>query len=260
MILDDICAYKVDEVAARKKVISRDELEERASEMEPPRDFRAALREPGISLIAEVKFASPVKGRFLEGVDPVQLASAYESAGARAISVLTDEHFFQGHLDYLTNVRKSVSVPCLRKDFIVDEYQIHEARVAGADAILLIMSCLSDEQVSEYLAVAKQYQMAVLVETHTADELERALAADAHIIGINNRNLNTFEVDIATTLELKNAVPGGKVLVSESGIYTREDVVRLEDGGVDSVLVGEAIVTSGNVTGKVRELLDNDTR
>lgn len=258
MILDEICEYKRGEVDRCKEKTPEYELRERAAEQAPPRDFRLALREPGIGLIAEVKFASPVKGQFLEGVDPVDLASAYEHAGANAISILTDEHFFKGHLDFLTDIRKSVNIPCLRKDFIIDPYQIHEARAAGADAILLIVSILSDEQIKDYLGLAKDYGMACLVETHDAEEIKRALAAGAHIIGINNRDLKSFKVDFETTLQLKKLVPGGHVLVSESGIYTREDVKRLEDGGVDAVLVGEAIVTSGDVTGKVRELLGHD--
>ncbi len=224
----------------------------------PPRDFRAALRRDGISLIAEVKKASPVKGVFSEDLDPVDVAGAYEQGGASAISVLTDEKYFRGKLDDLTAVRQSVDLPCMRKEFIVDEYQIYEARAANADAILLIVRVLSDEQMKEFHALARSLGMACLVETHTAAEIERALKAGAAIIGINNRDLDTFHVDIANTLELKKYVPGGNVLVSESGIQTRDHVRMLEDGGVDAILVGETLVTSGNIVAKIRELLGRD--
>jgi len=258
MILDEICDYKRGEVLAQKKEVPLRELEEQIEQAKPPRDFREALRMDGISLIAEVKLASPVKGVFLEDVDPIELAGVYEQHGARALSILTDEKYFGGSLDNLIKGRRQVSVPCLRKEFIIDEYQIYEARAAGSDAILLIVSCLSDAQLKDYLEIAKRLEMHCLVETHDGAEIERALNAGAHIIGINNRDLKTFEVDLKTTLELKKLVPGGHVLVSESGIYTRDHVRMLEDGGVDAVLVGEALVTSDNIGAKVRELLGNE--
>lgn len=258
MILDEICAHKATEVAAQRTKVPMAVLEDRIAELRPARPFRSALRQQGTSLIAEVKMASPSRGTFLRDVDPVELAGMYESAGARAISVLTDERFFQGKLDYLTAIHKSAKVPCLRKEFIIDAYQIYEARAAEADAILLIVRCLSDQQIKEYLAISASLGMDVLVECHEASEIERALKAGAHIIGINNRNLDTFDVDISRTLELKKLVPGGHTLVSESGIFTREDVVMLEDGGIDAILVGEAIVTSTDISGKVRELVGAD--
>lgn len=258
MILDEICAHKAIEVAAQRTKVPMAALEERIAELRPARPFRTALRQQGTSLIAEVKMASPTKGTFLRDVDPVELAGIYESAGARAISVLTDERYFHGRLDYLTAIHKSVKVPCLRKEFIIDAYQIYEARAAEADAILLIVRCLSDAQLKEYLGVSSSLGMDVLVECHDPSEIDRALKAGAHIIGINNRNLDTFAVDVKTTLELKKLVPGGHTLVSESGIFTREDVVMLEDGGVDAILVGEAIVTSRDFSGKVRELIGAD--
>jgi indole-3-glycerol phosphate synthase len=172
--------------------------------------------------------------------------------------VLTDGHFFKGTLDDLTTVHTHVAVPCLRKDFMVDEYQIYEARAAEADAILLIVGVLSNEQIKEYTALAASLGMASLVETHDEEEIERALETGSHIIGINNRNLKTFEVDINTTLRLKKLVPGGKVLVSESGIHTREHVKALENGGVDAILVGESLVTSKDINAKIRELLGRD--
>jgi len=258
MILDEICAHKREEVEARKREMPLARIQEALLDAKPPRDFRRALRGAGISLIAEVKRASPVKGVFVEDLDPVDLSSAYEQGGASAISVLTDQRYFRGSLDDLTLVRKHVEVPCMRKEFIVDEYQIYEARAASADAILLIVRMLSDAQLRDYQALAKSLGMACLVETHDAPEIERAIEAGSHIIGINNRDLDTFHVDIRTTLELKKRVPGGHVLVSESGIQTRDHVKMLEDGGVDAILVGETLVTSRDIVGKIRELLGRD--
>ncbi len=188
-------------------------------------------------------------------MDPAELAGVYAQGGARAISVLTDARFFKGSLADLGAVHQAVSVPVLRKEFIIDEYQIYEARAAEADAILLIVRILSDEQIKDYLKLSASLGMATLVETHTAEEIERAMKCGAHIIGINNRDLSSFHVDINTSLELKKLVPGGYVLVSESGIFTRDHVRRLEDGGVDAILVGEALVTSGNIGAKIQELL-----
>ncbi len=258
MILDEICAHKRSEVDARKRVVSLEKVQERLALARPPRDFRGALRAPGISLIAEVKKASPSKGVLLEGVPPVEIAGLYEQGGASAISVLTDARYFKGCLEDLVSVQQAVGLPVLRKEFIIDPYQIYEARAANADAILLIVKCLSDGELSEFMALAKELGLACLVETHDAPEIERALALGAHIIGINNRDLNTFDVDLTTTLKLKKIVPGGHVLVSESGIHTRDHVKLLEDGGVDAILVGEALVTSGNIVQKIRELLGSD--
>lgn len=258
MILDDICAHKRTEVDTSKKSVPLNALKQRLREVSAPRDFRAALRSPSISLIAEIKKASPSKGVLRANLDPAELGGLYERAGAKAISVLTDEKYFQGKLADLTAVRRHASVPCLRKEFIVDEYQLYEARAAEADAILLIARVLSDEQLRDYLQLSAELKMAALVETHDIREIERAIAAGAHILGINNRDLATFEVNLNTTLELKRHVPGGHVLVSESGIHTREHVQILEDGGIDAILVGESLVTSGDVAGKIRELLALD--
>ena len=255
MILDDICAHKREEVAAIKRATPLDEIQERIGQADPPRPFREALRRPGISLIAEVKRASPVKGVLFEDMDPVDLAGLYEHAGARAISVLTDERFFQGSLADLTSVRQSVKLPCLRKEFIIDEYQIYEARAARADAILLIVRILDDAQLRGFRELAESLGMDALVEAHDAREIERALAAGAHIVGINNRDLDTFEVDFNKSLELRRMAPGGHVLVSESGIKTRDHVRQLEDGGIDAILVGETLVTSNNIAATIRELL-----
>lgn len=258
MILNEICAHKKQEIDRRKSERPVTEIKDEIARVRPARDFRAALRKPGISLIAEVKKASPSKGTFIEDFDPIGLGSLYEQAGARAVSVLTDEKYFKGSLDDLTSVHQGVAVPCLRKEFIIDDFQIYESRAAQADAILLIVRCLSDAQLKDYLELAHDLGMDVLVESHTAAEIERAINAGAHIIGINNRDLDTFTVDINVTLELKRLVPGGHVLVSESGIHRREDVVKLEDGGIDAILVGEALVSSSNIAAKIGHLLGRE--
>ena len=258
MILDEICEHKRREIDAVKAAMPLSDIEERIENAGPARDFRAAFRGNGISLIAEVKRASPSKGVLMDNMDPATLGAIYERSGAVAISVLTDEKYFQGSLADLVSVRRAVDVPCLRKEFIIDPYQIYESRAASADAILLIVRILSDEELREFQALAHDLGMACLVETRDAAEIERALKADAAIIGINNRDLATFEVDIMRTLEIKKMVPGGKVLVSESGIHTRDDVRRLEKGGVDAILVGEALVTSDDISGTIRELLGRD--
>lgn len=258
MILDPILENKRIEVEAQKKRISVRDLEERIALNRKPRDFRSALRQEGISLIAEIKRASPSRGDILPGVDAVEIAALYEQCGARAISVLTDEKYFKGKLDDLTNAHRHVRVPCLRKEFIVDEYQIYEARAAEADAILLIVRCLDDEELKSFYKLARTLEMEVLVETHTAEEIERALEAGAHIIGINNRDLDSLDVDVNRSLELKKLVPGGNILVSESGIYTRAQVQQLEDGGVDAILVGESLLSSNDIRAKMQELLGYD--
>lgn len=223
----------------------RDELRKRALLRNDYRGFAAALKrsEAGeVALIAEVKKASPSAGVIVKSFDPVAIAKNYARAGAEAISVLTDETFFQGHLDYLQAIRDEVSAPLLRKDFILDEVQIAESNVAGADAILLIVAALEQSQLRELLAAATVYQLDVLVEVHTLAELDRALDADAQVIGINNRNLATFAVDLAVTETLSEEVPAGVVLVSESGIKTAEDLARVKACGVDAVLIGEALM------------------
>jgi indole-3-glycerol phosphate synthase len=258
MILDEICEQKRGEVAAAKVRRPLAQLKEWAKDAPKPRDFRRALRGDTIRLIAEVKRASPSRGTLLKGMEATDLASIYEECGAAAISVLTDEKFFRGSLDDLVSVRRSVKLPCLRKEFVIDDYQIYEARAATADAILLIVRILSDSQLCEYRELAESLGMGALVECHDADEIRRAIDSGASIIGVNNRDLQTFEVNLNTTLELRKLVPGGKVLVSESGIFTRQHVRILENSGVDAMLVGEALVTSSDVRAKLRELLGRD--
>jgi len=221
------------------------------------RGFRAAIdRGPGmLGLIAEVKKASPSAGVIAENFDPVQIALTYESAGANAISVLTDEPFFQGNLSFMTRVRAAVGLPVLRKDFILDEVQIYEAAFAGADAILLIVAALEQPQLEHLLAVATDFQLDVLVEVHTLEELDRALETDATIIGINNRNLATFQVDLKTTEELSEEVHEDIVLVSESGIKTPDDTRRVLESGCNAILVGETLMRADDVHAAVEALV-----
>jgi indole-3-glycerol phosphate synthase len=221
------------------------------------RPFAAAVnRGPdGLGLIAEVKKASPSAGVIAESFDPVLIARAYEDAGAHAISVLTDEQFFKGSLAYMTNVRAAVSLPVLRKDFMLHEAQIYEASVAGADAILLIVAALEQDRLEALYQTADLCQLDVLVEVHTREELDRALDLGATLIGINNRNLTTFEVDIATTEQLSEEVPDGVTLVSESGLKTRDDTQRVFTAGCNAILVGESLMRTGDVHAQVIELL-----
>jgi indole-3-glycerol phosphate synthase len=240
--LQEIIRVKRDEIERLRP--RRDELHKAALLRSDFRGFAAALR-PGegkLALIAEIKKASPSAGVIVESFDPVTIARNYERAGVEAISVLTDERFFQGHLDFLKLVRASVAPPLLRKDFILDPLQIIEAAAAGADAILLIVAALSQDQLVALLETAALYQLDALVEVHTLAELERALDTEARIIGINNRNLTTFEVDLGVTEKLSEDVPGEIVLVSESGIRTADDLARIKACGVDAVLIGEALM------------------
>ncbi len=221
------------------------------------RGFAAALDRgnDALGLIAEVKKASPSAGVIATDFDPVRIAQEYEAAGAHAISVLTDEQFFQGHLAYLTKVRESIGLPCLRKDFIIHEVQIFEAAVAGADAVLLIVAALDDAQLRHLFDVATACQLDVLVEVHDLPELDRALDLDVKLLGINNRNLTTFEVDLETTVRLSEEVPDDVILVAESGLKTRADTQRVLDAGANAILVGESLMRTGDIAGQVRELL-----
>lgn len=217
------------------------------------RSFEQALRQgpDRLSLIAEVKKASPSAGVIAEDFDPLLQAQAYDAAGAHAISVLTDERFFQGSLQYLTQIRQAVSIPVLRKDFIIHPVQIYEAVVAGADAILLIVACLSQDELVSLLDVAHSMQLDVLVEVHDEEELHRALETDARILGVNNRNLKTFEVDLRTTEALSEDIPDDLVFVSESGIKTEADATQVFEWGANAILVGEALMRSGDVADQV---------
>jgi len=240
--LQEILRAKRDEIERLRP--RRDELHRAALLRNDIRGFASALDrgEGKLALIAEVKKASPSAGVIVESFDPVAIAKNYARAGVEAISVLTDEQFFQGHLDYLQLIRDAVPQPLLRKDFILDPLQIMEAAVAGADAILLIVAALNQEQLATLLETASLYQLDALVEVHTLGELDRAMETEARLIGINNRNLATFEVDLAVTEALSEQVPKEIVLVSESGIRTAEDLARIKACGVDAVLIGEALM------------------
>jgi len=263
-ILDEIVEQKKREVARLPaRLIAAGDLRDAMLEHGERRDFVAALRKPrcgDIALIAEVKKASPSAGVICEDFDPVRIAKEYEAAGASCLSVLTDEKFFQGSLDYLRQIRAAVKLPLLRKDFIIDERQILEAIEWGADAILLIIAILSDAQLKKFHSLAKDAGLAALVEVHDENELERALKAGAELIGVNNRDLKTFKVDLATTERLAKKMEDGRwkmepLLVAESGIHTRADVERLAKCGAKAILVGESLIKDNNIPAKVKELL-----
>ena len=256
MILDEIVAYKKEELAETKRGASLADQKKRAADAGPLRGFGAALTATGgIKLIAEVKKASPSKGVIREDFDPVRIAATYQEAGATCLSVLTEKKYFQGSLEYLGAIRRAVGLPLLRKDFIVDEYQIFEARAAGADAILLIAASLDRRQLEDYLGIAGNLGLDVLVESHTVKELDKTLHAGARIVGINNRDLTRFTVSLQTTFDLLRDIPEDRIVVSESGIQSRDDVVRLEKAGVDAVLVGESLMREKDMGRKVKELL-----
>ena len=263
-ILDTIVAQKRIEVAALpERRIAAGDLRDAMLERSERRDFMAALRAPrrgDVALIAEVKKASPSKGVICPDFDPVRIAREYEAAGASCLSVLTDEKFFQGSLDYLRQIREAVKLPLLRKDFIIDERQILEAIEWGADAILLIVAILDDQQLRDYQSLAAAAGLAVLVEVHDEAELDRALAAGAQLVGVNNRDLKSFKVDLGTTERLAeklwaSADGKSKLLVAESGIFTRADVERLKACGSGAILVGESLMRGGEIGPKVRELI-----
>jgi indole-3-glycerol phosphate synthase len=245
-ILDKIVAVKHEEVAAAKSRKSLELVRADAESRVLTRDFVGALRakvsagKPAV--IAEIKKASPSKGVLREDFIPADIAQSYAEFGAACLSVLTDVQFFQGSVDYLKQARASCQLPVLRKDFMVDAYQVYESRCMGADAILLIAASLDDVQMRDFEAIARSLDMAVLVEVHDAHELERALRLKTPLIGINNRNLKTFEVSLDTTLALRSQVPGDRLLVTESGIHSREDVLRMGAAGVSAFLVGEAFM------------------
>jgi indole-3-glycerol phosphate synthase len=251
-ILTEIIQQKRLEVAQAKLIEPEKALLAREQELPPPLDFAAALRKPRfdipVALIAEIKKASPSKGLIAPDFDVEKIAGAYSAAGASAMSVLTDEKFFQGHLSYIEVAKKSSGghVPILRKDFIIDEYQVLQARAYGADAILLIMAALDDATATMLQEKAQSFGLGVLVEVHDVAELQRALSIGADIIGINNRNLHTFEVDLQTTTRLVPNIPPGKIIVSESGIARNEDIALLAQIGVHAALVGESLMRAAS--------------
>ncbi len=242
-ILEKIVEHKKREVEEKKKEFNLSLLREEAERLKTPYDFKGAISADGISIIAEVKKASPSKGVIKEDFDPVEIALAYEKGGAKAISVLTDREFFKGSPFYLRQVAEAVKLPVLRKDFIIDEFQIYGAKVLGASSYLLIVSILSDSQLLDFIELGRELGMEPLVEVHSEDEAERALRAGAQIIGVNNRDLKTFRVSLSTTLKLLPIIKGeGRLLVSESGIKGREEIWELHSKGVDGFLVGETLM------------------
>ncbi|MCX5886058.1 MAG: indole-3-glycerol phosphate synthase TrpC [Proteobacteria bacterium] len=259
-LLDKIVASKRGEVERNKKSLPLREIQKLLPDLRPPGDFKAAISRPGaggasVRIIAEIKKASPSKGVIREDFNPVEIARIYENNGASAISVLTEETYFQGSLNYLKAVRRVTKLPLLCKDFIIDPYQIYQARVSGADAVLLITAILEPGMLRDFINRAHDVSLASVVEVHTARELKKALKAEAEIIGINNRNLNTFKTDVQTTVKLLPFIPDGIMVISESGFHTREDLARVQQGRINAFLIGEALMREKDIAKKLRELL-----
>ena len=254
-LLNRIVAQKREEVEQRKKSMPLSSLKEGIARRQTPLDLAAALGGEHTRLIAEVKRASPSRGVLCPDFNPIELAKNYAQGGAAAISVLTEANYFEGSIDHLAAVREETCLPLLRKDFIFDPYQVYESKAYGADALLLIVAILSQEQLEELLSLSHSLGLICLVEVHSEDEVERALLSQAKIIGINNRDLNTFTVNINTTRRLRPLIPQERIVVSESGIRSRSDVEKLKGWGVNAVLVGEALVTATDVPTKVRVLI-----
>ena len=257
-ILQKILARKVAEIAERSAQLSLPELRRRVENLPPPRPFRERIEQTIAqgwpAVIAEIKRASPSKGLLRDPFRPAEIARSYAAAGAAALSVLTDRDFFQGHEDYLKEARAACTLPALRKDFIIDPYQVYEARLIGADCILLIAAALEDAALQELARRAAKLGLDVLVEVHDAGELERALRIDAPLIGVNNRNLRTFETRLETTLNLLAQLPAGRTVVTESGIHTSDDVALMRQHGVHAFLVGEAFMRAPDPGAKLAEL------
>ncbi|MEA3368868.1 MAG: indole-3-glycerol phosphate synthase TrpC [Candidatus Ratteibacteria bacterium] len=254
--LDEILKVTHERVERAKSSLPPDELQKRCQNSPPVRSFQKALiTSPTIALIGEIKKASPSAGLIREDFSPLKLAKIYLENGARALSVLTEEKFFQGKLDYLLKIRGKIELPLLRKDFIIDEYQVFESRFFGADAILLIVSVLSDEKINRLFRLARESGMEVIVEIHSEEDWRRISSLPAKLIGINNRNLKTLTTDLSTTFKLAPFISKNQVVISESGIKTREDVLNLEKAGVKGILVGETIMGSRDAAQKIRYLL-----
>ncbi len=256
-MLEQIVAEKKKEIAARQAAVPLAELIQRSSScINRLRGFKDAISQPGkINLIAEIKKASPSQGVFRENFDPVEIAQAYATSGACALSILTDKKFFQGEITYLQTVREVVNLPILRKDFIVDKYQLYESVCAGADAVLLITQLLSEERLAEFLRLCSQLNLDAACEVHSDEDLDQVLRQDVEIIGINNRNLDTFKTDLQVSARLIKRIPRDKIIVSESGIKRLEDVEYLRSLGVHAVLVGEVFMCSPDIASKVKEVM-----
>jgi len=257
MILEKIIEAKEDEVARLSRVRPLQELKHAIADLPSPSNFFKAISGRGCAVIAEIKRRSPSKGTLREDFDPVRIALIYEENGAAAVSVLTDRVFFSGADTHLADISRSVHLPLLRKDFIIDLYQIYETRYLQADAILLIVGILEKEQLREYVSFAQSLGLSVLCEVHTERELEKALASEAKIIGINNRDLTTFSVDLNTSLTLAASIPEDRIIVSESGIRSRSDIELLTNAGIHVFLIGETLMTSDDAGRKLQELLGN---
>ena len=256
MFLDKIIAEKLKEVERRQRAFPIPKLRVAIMERPAPLDLAAAISGDSLRLIAEVKRASPSRGAIRADLDPVKLASSYAKGGAAAISVLTESHYFKGSREDLEAIKRALPyIPILRKDFILKPYQVFESCAWGADAILLIVAILDDNELEELLSLSHALGMQCLVEVHNRDELERALACNARIIGINNRDLNTMTVDINVTGQLRPPIPRGRIVVSESGIRGRDEVQKLKEWKVNAMLVGETLVTADDVVAKIKELL-----
>ncbi len=255
-VLNKIVEKKRERLSHVKSRTSLEELKALIKDIEKPVDFEKAIKRytGDIKLIAEVKKASPSKGIIRDTFDHIKIASLYEEKKVDAISVITEEDFFQGKIDFLPDIKNVTTRPVLRKDFIIDEYQIYEARANKADAILLIAYILEGKQADEYLHISRELGMSVLFEIHDFKELEMCLKVNAPVIGINNRNLNTLDLDLGTTFELKKEIPEERIVVSESGINTREDVLKLEKAGIDAMLVGTSLMESNDIGKKIDEL------
>lgn len=254
-VLSEIVSHKRTEIAAAKQQKPEKQLRQLVESAPPARDFLAALSAGRPGLIAEVKKASPSAGLIRADFDPVRIAQAYESAGAQCLSVLTDEKFFQGHLDYLQQIRTAVSLPVMRKEFILDRHQILEARAAGADCVLLIAECLDAEELLDLHRFAGELGMQTLIELYEAENLQRVLDTGTQLIGINNRDLRTFHTTLDHTFDLMPHIPPDVLLVSESGIRTHEDIRRLADAGVGGVLVGESLMRQPDIGQAVQQLM-----
>jgi indole-3-glycerol phosphate synthase len=254
-MLDKIVAQKKEEVEQRRKAVTIAHLQERIARQKPSLDLALALKGNHIRLIAEVKQTSPSRGMLRSNFDPIELAQTYAECGAAAISVLTEVNYFMGSIEHLAAIKEAVQLPLLRKDFIFDPYQVYESRAYGADALLLIAAILSQRQLRELISLSHSLALRCMVEVHNKSELERAVTSEAEIIGINNRDLNTFAVDITTTRSLRPLIPQERIVVSESGIKSKRDIEKLGKWRVDAVLVGEALVTARDVGAKMKELL-----
>lgn len=256
MILDKIIEEKRRELKSSKNPATTRDIRKRAEEAEDNRGFKKSLQQEGpINIIAEVKKASPSKGIIRGDFHPVDIAKTYEDNGAAAISVLTDKSFFQGDIQYLSQIRKNVSLPLLRKDFIIDEFQLYEAKAHGADAALLIAAVLERNQMSEYIEISREIGLDNLVEVHSWKDLEKAMFCEAEIIGINNRNLQTFKTSLKTSFEIARDIPEDKIIVSESGINSREDIMELKENGINAFLIGEALMKEKDIGKKLKEFL-----